>query len=304
MQTLCAEISKHLPRGKESRRLFHGRGRAFPGYQDLLIDVYDRLVFVTLFAERSPEWLSEMVHLLRQQLPQVDCIALQRRDLKQAPLEILYGELPAEPKAHEFGLDFYLRPQVGQNIGFFIDMAAGRNLVRKLSPGKKVLNLFAYSCSFSVAAIAGGARQVVNVDMNRGALELGRRNHQLNNQDLRAVSFLALEVFRSISRLRQLGPFDLIICDPPFSQGKNFTADIHWPKLISRLDGLLTPTGEVVACLNAPHLSAEYLRDLFAQFLPRFMEKELLSPGFDFPSAETGRGLSLQYFAINPSMTH
>ncbi|WP_020676061.1 class I SAM-dependent methyltransferase [Geopsychrobacter electrodiphilus] len=296
MQALIDEVKKHLPRDRESRRIFHGRGRVFPGYQDLVIDAYGGLLFVTLFASRAPEWLAELAEVLLGQFPKVKCIAVQRRNLKLTPVEILYGVWPADPMAHEAGLNFYLRPLTGQNIGFFIDMAVGRNLVRKTCEGKRVLNLFAYSCSFSVAAIAGGAQQVVNVDMNRSALELGRRNHQLNAQDLRDVSFLPLEIFRSFSRLNKLGPFDLIICDPPFAQGKNFTAETHWPKLVSRLETLLTPGGEVFACLNAPQLSTEYLRNIFTRNLPRLTEKHCLYSGEDFPESDPERGLSLQYF--------
>lgn len=296
MQTILTEVKRHLPQQGEARRLFHGRGRAFPGYQDLLIDSYGSMVWITLFAERSSEWLAQLGALLGTNLPDIDCIALQRRDLPQAPLELLYGRLPDQPLAHEAGLDYLLRPEVGQNIGFFIDMAAGRALVREIAAGKKILNLFAYSCSFSVAALTGGAQQVVNIDMNRGALDLGYKNHQLNDLDLRNASFLSHEIFRSFGRLRKLGPFDLIICDPPFSQGKNFTAETHWPKLVAKLDQLLAPGGEVIACLNTPQMSAEDLRQIFSEQLPGVRELACLDAGTDFPEADPDRGLSIQHF--------
>jgi 23S rRNA (cytosine1962-C5)-methyltransferase len=296
MELIKSVVSAHLPVGGDARRLFHGRGRSFPGYQDLLIDCYDTLIWVTLFAERSSAWLQNLKALLCSVRPSVTCIAVQRRDLPQAPIEILFGTLPMEPQALEGGLRYLLRPEVGQNIGFFIDMAAGRALVRKQAKGKKVLNLFAYSCSFSVAAIAGGARSVVNVDMNKGALELGRKNHLHNQLDMRSVSFLPLEIFRSISRLRKLGPFDLIICDPPFSQGKNFSAETHWPKLVSRLSQMLAPGGEVIACLNAPHMSATDLTKIFAEEFPSLNELSCFGAGVDFPEINPARALSIQHF--------
>lgn len=297
MKTIGDEIVRHLPRAGEARRMFHGRGRAFPAYQDLLIDSYGPLIWVTLFAGRQPEWREQLGALLRRTRPDAECIVLQRRDLPQAPLEFLHGDLPPQPLAQEVGLNYLLRPQVGQNIGFFIDMAAGRALVRRQAPGKKVLNLFAYSCSFSVAALAAGAQQVINVDMNRGALELGRRNHLLNGLDLRAATFLPHEIFRSIGSLRRLGPFDLIICDPPFSQGKNFTAESHWPKLVARLEQLLAPGGEVIACLNAPHMTSADLRDIFAAKVPGVRELSCRGAGDDFPEADPARGLSIQHFS-------
>lgn len=296
MQIIKTEILSHLPNSGEARRLFHGRGRTFPGYQDLVIDSYGSLIWVTLFADRSGEWLKQLCDLLRSIQPAAECIAVQRRDLPQASIEFLFGVLPVQPLAQEAGLTYLLRPQVGQNIGLFIDMAAGRALVRKLAIGKKVLNLFAYSCSFSVAALSAGAQQVVNVDMNRGALELGRKNHQYNDLDMRAATFLAFEIFRSMSRLRKLGPFDLIICDPPFSQGKSFTAETHWPKLVARLGQLLAPGGEVIACLNAPRMSSVDLRDIFASELPAVRELACIGPGDDFPEADKVRELSIQHF--------
>jgi 23S rRNA (cytosine1962-C5)-methyltransferase len=296
MHIIKTEIAAHLPLDGQARRMFHGRGRAFPGYQDLLVDSYGSLIWVTLFAERQAAWLAQLGDMLRGMQPEAECIVVQRRDLPQAPLEFLYGQLPLQAQAHEAGLSYLLRPQGGQNIGFFIDMAAGRALVRKLAAGKKILNLFAYSCSFSVVALAAGAQQVINVDMNRGALELGRKNHLHNGLDMRAATFLPLEIFRSISRLRKLGPFDLIICDPPFSQGRNFTADSHWPKLVARLGQLLAPRGEVIACLNAPHMTPVDLRQIFATKLPAHTEISCVGPGADFPEAEQARGLSIQHF--------
>ena len=99
-----------------------------------------------------------------------------------------------------------------------------RQWVADHSQNSRVLNLFAYTCSFSVAAIAGGAQQVVNVDMSRSALQRGRENHRLNQLDERRSTYLAVELFRSFSKLRKLGPFDLIICDPPGDQGDSFSS--------------------------------------------------------------------------------
>jgi len=298
MQTLQTEIRRHLPTGDNVRRLFHGRGHCFPGYEDLVIDAYPPLVMVMLYREREVAWLEELVELLLG-LPQPpQAILLQERFLKHAPSRLLYGELPEALDALEAGLRYRLRLGEAQNVGFFPDMAVGRRLVREVADGKKVLNLFAYSCSFSVAALAGGAAQVVNLDMNRGALELGKLNHRLNELDTRRASFLALEFFRSRSKLRKLGPFDLVICDPPASQGNSFTAERHWPKLVRSLSGLLAPGGEVLACHNAPTLGPDYLDDLFAEHLPGGELLRRLLPGDDFPEADPEAGLSLHHYRI------
>ena len=299
MQVIREEIARHLPRSGETRRLFHGRGHCFAGYEDLVIDYFPPVVMIILYRQRAQIWLDELTQLLVATLPdKPQAILLQERFLINSPSRLLQGELPESLDAQEAGHSFRLRLGEAQNIGFFPDMAVGRKVVRERAAGKSVLNLFAYSCSFSVAALSGGATQVVNLDMNRGALELGKLNHRINNIDLRQASFLPLEFFRSLSKLRKLGPFDLIICDPPASQGKSFTAERHWPKLIRTLSGLTHPGGEVLACLNAPDLGPGYLDELFTNQVPAAEKLGLFTPGNDFPEAHAESGVSLHLYRL------
>lgn len=299
MQRIGDEIARHLPRCGETRRLFHGRGHCFAGYDDLVIDYFPPVVVVVLYQPRPQAWLEDLVRLLVTVLPDPpQAILLQERFLANGPSRLLQGTLPASLDAQEAGLSFRLRLGEAQNPGFFPDMAAGRQLVRDRAAGKKMLNLFAYTCSFSVAALAGGALQVVNLDMNRGALEMGKLNHQLNGLDLRQASFLSIEFFRSINRLRKLGPFDLVVCDPPASQGKSFTARVHWPKLVRSLPDLVKPGGEVLACLSTPKLGPDYLEALFTELIPTAQPLGVFFPGEDFPEAQEGRGLSLHLYRL------
>ncbi len=299
MQILREEITKHLLRNGEMRRLFHGRGHCFADYEDLVIDYFPPVVMVILYRQRSQAWLDELTQLIVATLPdKPQAILLQERFLTNSPSRLLQGRLPESLDAQEAGLSFRLRLGKAQNIGFFPDMAVGRKLVRERAAGKRVLNLFAYSCSFSVAALAGGATQVVNLDMNRGALELGKLNHRINDIDLRQASFLPLEFFRSLSKLRKIGPFDLVICDPPASQGKSFTAEQHWPKLVRNLPSLISPGGEILACLNAPALGPDYLDALFHKLVPGAEKLGLLTPGIDFPEVRAECGVSLHLYRL------
>jgi len=290
MLMILNEIRRHLPVGQESRRLFHGRGHCFAGYEDLLIDWFQPHLMISLYAARDSDWLQELADLLRRELPEVQSILLQERYRANSSLRVLSGERPEVVYAVESGLRFQLRLHRAQNIGFFPDMARGRQLVRQLASGKRILNLFAYSCSFSVVALSAAAAHVVNLDMNKGALELGRLNHQLNDLDLRNVSFLPLEFFRSLSKLKRLAPFELIVCDPPAYQGKSFKAERDWPKLLRRLPALLAPGGEIVACLNGPHLPPEFLLQQFDDSWPQMELVKKLSPGDCFPEANPARG--------------
>ncbi len=299
MQIIHEEIMRHLPINGETRRLFHGRGQCFAGYEDLVIDYFPPVVMVILYRQRPQAWLEELTALLCSALSEPPrAILLQERFLPNGPSRLLQGDLPESLDAREAGLSFRLRLGEAQNVGFFPDMAVGRKLVRERAAGKRVLNLFAYSCSFSVAALAGGATQVVNLDMNRGALELGRRNHQINGIDLRRASFLSVEFFRSLGKVRKLGPFDLVICDPPASQGKSFTAERHWPKLVRSLPELLAPGGEIVACLNAPNLGPDYLDRLLVETFPLAENLGLYRPGEDFPEAHPECTVSLHHYQL------
>jgi 23S rRNA (cytosine1962-C5)-methyltransferase len=300
MQIIRNEIVRHLPIAGEARRLFHGRGQCFAGYDDLVIDCFPPVVMVTLYRPRPQAWLEELADLLESRLPAVPrAILLQERFLAKAPSRRLRGELPESLEALEAGLSFTLRLGAAQNIGFFPDMAAGRQAVRARAAGKSVLNLFAYSCSFSVAALAGGAERVVNLDMNRGALELGKINHRINRIDLRQASFLPMEFFRSLGKLRRLAPFDLVICDPPASQGESFTAKRHWPRLVRSLPDLVKPGGEVLACLSAPHLGPDFLDGLFAGHIPGAAKIDQFTAGEDFPEARQNCGVNLHLYRLH-----
>ncbi|MCD6582803.1 MAG: class I SAM-dependent methyltransferase [Desulfuromusa sp.] len=299
MNEIKFEIEKRVLAGNESLRLFHGRGHCFPGYEDLVIDWFKPVILVTLYCQREEDWLAQLVALLRSQLIAVETVLLQERYLRDSPSRILFGELPEEINAVEAGLKYRLRLHGAQNIGFFPDMAQGRALLKRIAAGKKILNLFSYSCSFSVTAIAAGATHVVNLDMNRGVLELGRLNHHLNNLDLRKASFLPVELFRSFSKLRKLAPFDLIICDPPGMQGDSFQSQRDWSRLVRKLPELLRPGGEMLICLSDPHLSPEYLQQLFAEFCSQAKLMEIVSAGKDFPEVERDKGLNILYYQLD-----
>ncbi|MCF6266177.1 MAG: class I SAM-dependent methyltransferase [Desulfuromusa sp.] len=298
MNLIKAEIGKRKNTGQESCRLFHGRGHCFPGYEDLVIDWFQPVALVILYRQRDETWLALLVALLHSQLVDIEAIVLQERYLWGSPSRIISGELPGEVNAMEAGLKYRLRLNAAQNIGFFPDMAQGRALLREIGKGKKILNLFSYTCSFSVAGISAGATQVVNLDMNRGALELGRLNHHLNSLDLRRASFLPIELFRSFSRLRKLAPFDLIVCDPPAEQGDHFLAQRDWPKLVRKLPSLLNPGGGLLACLSSPYIPPDKIRQLFIDLAPQAKLLQSIDSGEGFPEINREKGMKLLHYEI------
>ncbi len=294
------EVQKHLSGlAHEPRRLFHGRGVTVPEYEFLVIDWYPPLLLVTLYEDQNPDWLQLLADEIKAILgTKLKGIVVQDRSKVKALPRIIYGSAPEHLVIEEDGLRFAIAPLARQNIGFFPDMASGRQLLRSIANGKKVLNLFAYTCSLSVAAIAGGADQVVNLDMNRNLLERGRENHRLNNHDLRRVSFLPYNLFKSFGRLQKLGPFDLVIIDPPYLQKGSFKAERDWPKILRKLPSLLSRNGEIIAAVSAPELGRRFLHNQVKEHLPDADLISGLTAGSDFPEADEDKGLHIQHYRI------
>lgn len=258
---------------------------------------------MSVFKEPSHDFLRALTHGLRAITEQTlwqhsgaQSMLVQHRSQSGSPIEVIWGELAARPVIQEHDLHYQLVLGRNQNHGLFLDMRLGRQWVREQAAQQRVLNLFAYTCGFSVAALAGGADKVVNLDMARGMLSRGRENHQLNQQDLRKVTFLGHDVFRSWGRLRTLGPYELIIIDPPSFQKGSFAATTDYHKILRRLPQLLARGAKVLACVNAPALGSQFLIDSMAEHAPslRFV-KRLANPA-EFSDIDAQAGLKALVF--------
>ena len=295
---------KLFPSCNDARRLFHGRGWTYEGLNFINIDAFPPLVLITLYQEPEEQWLADLVHaiisLLKEQ-GQVQGLMIQRRHLQGAPRQMLWGVKPEGLVITENGLHYEVRLSEAQNNGFFLDMILGREWVRQNAEGKHVLNLFAYSCSFSVAALAGGARSVINVDMNRRILEQGRNNHRLNNLNLKAVEFFAHNIFKSWGKLKRKGPYDLLILDPPYFQKGSFSMEKDYAKLIRRIPELLRPRGLILATLNSPSKESQDLIDLFTENCSACVLRERLPNPPDFPEKFPERNLKVMQFHYLPA---
>jgi 23S rRNA (cytosine1962-C5)-methyltransferase len=116
----------------------------------------------------------------------------------------------------ENGIRFLLRPYDGYSVGLFLEHRDNRRRVRERAAGRTVLNAFAYTCGFSVAAALGGAAATFSVDVSKRYLEWGKRNFAANNLELTGHTFICSDVFDYYRRAKRQGRrFDLIILDPP-----------------------------------------------------------------------------------------
>ena len=279
----------------ETRRLFHGRGRCWPGLEQLTVDWLQGVLLVALFKQPEAAHLQALKHLLQAEFG-THTIALQHRYLPHSTTEWLAGDAVDEKVITEGGLRYLIDLGKKQNSGLFLDMRYGRNWVREQATGQRVLNLFAYTCGFSVAAIEGGADHVVNLDMARGALSRGRDNHRLNGHDLSKVSFLGHDLFKSWAKVTNSGPYDLVIIDPPSFQKGSFLLTKDYQRVLRRLPDLLTPQGTVLACMNDPAFGEDFLIDGVTREAPglRFVERLQNPP--EFPDIDPQSGLKALVF--------
>lgn len=284
----------------ETRRLFHGRGRCWPGLEQITVDWLQDVLLVALFREPPEGQLEELEAMLRSlaasEVWPGAAIHIQHRYLPDSPGQWLLGEPCVHKVIVEDGLRYQLDLGQKQNNGLFLDMRYGRRWVREQAAGRRVLNLFAYTCGFSVAAIAGGAQQVVNLDMSKAALSRGRDNHRLNGHDLSRVGFLGHELFKSWGKVRKSAPYDLIIIDPPSFQKGSFALTQDYAKILRRLPELLAEGGTVLACVNDPGVGPEFLIQGMAEQAPGLTFIERLENAPEFPDVDTEGGLKALVF--------
>jgi 23S rRNA (cytosine1962-C5)-methyltransferase len=177
-----------------------------------------------------------------------------RRD-DVAPSEPIAGE-PAPPAITivEGGVDYEAHLGDGLSTGLFLDQRDNRRRVRELAAGARMLNLFAYTGSFSVVAALGGARSTTTVDVSPTVLAWAERNLARHGFTAPAHAIVESDVFAYLERAAQRGErFDLVVLDPPsFSTTKTsrFSAESAYRELAERTFRVLAPAGRLLACTN------------------------------------------------------
>ena len=289
---------------KEASRVFHGRGQCYEGLGFINVDWFHPVVWIVVYGEQESQLIEGVKRLfthIAEQQDHIQAVCFQQRLRGQSKQELWYGSIPDQVYAHELGVNYELELSANQNIGFFLDAKPARQWLRKNAIDKRVLNMFAYTCSFSVAALQGlqegNAKHVVNIDMAKGPIAQGQKNHQLNHIDLEKVSFLPHDIFRSMRNLEKRGPYDIIVIDPPSRQRRSFEADKDYVKLLKKLSPLMHEQTQILALLNAPYLDEHFLPQAFAEALPSFKLIKRLTQRDDFPEKDLACCLKMQLFS-------
>jgi 23S rRNA (cytosine1962-C5)-methyltransferase len=187
--------------------------------------------------------------------------------------------------AKENDLNFEFRPDQGLSPGLFLDQRENRQAVQALSSGKRVLNLFSYTCGFSLAAAKGGASEVASVDVSSAFLDWGKRNFERNDLDPKQYEFFAADTFFFLDRAaKRKRKFDLIILDPPsFSRSKDmvFSLEKDFAKLVQACERALAPQGKMLVSTNFETWTEDDLHKRIKKALPH-CKIESARQGLDF----------------------
>lgn len=281
------------------QRIFHGRGHHYAGLSHVNVDWLAPVILITLYQAVEDDWLAEQVENILELAAfngKCESIQIQHRYLKYAPIDVVWGKEITRTVVEEFGLNYHILLGQSQNIGLFLDMSNGRRWLKDNAKDKNVLNLFAYTCAFSVAGIAGGAKQVVNIDMAKASLSKGRENHKLNDHDLKKVKFEGVDIFKSYGRLKKYGPYDILVCDPPSFQKGSVDISRDYKKIIKRIPQLMNDCADIILCLNSPDLSEDFLLTEVERECPECTFIAKIENPEVFIEAEEGKGLKVLRF--------
>jgi len=233
--------------------------------RDILISFKSVLVRERLIQELR-EWASGTVV----NFGRIFALFVPRKSEQREPPRLICGD-PAEnlqtivtERRLKFGIDF----GAGFSVGLFPDQRENRSHVRRIAP-KRLLNCFAYTCSFSVSAAYVGAT-TLNIDLSKKSLVRGRESFALNNLATMGHRFIADDVMTVLPRLARKGEkFDVIILDPPtFSRspgGKTFHVENDFEKLLVASLELTERNSHVLVSTNCSTLR-EHALEVMARY--------------------------------------
>lgn len=165
------------------------------------------------------------------------------------------ASLPLETEVREGGVLYGIDFAAGYSHGLFLDQRANRAALRRFAP-RRLLNTFAYTCSFSVvAALAGG--ETLSLDLSRKSLDRGRANFTRNGLDpAGGHRFLADDVLDVLPRLARRGEkFDAIVLDPPTfsrgSKGRVWKVEDHFAALLDAALQVAVPGARLLLSTNS-----------------------------------------------------
>ncbi len=285
-----------------SCRLIFGEADFLPG---IVIDKFADVLVVESLAlgidRLKPMIVDKLVKVLAEDQIQIRGI-YERSDAKvrlQEGMERFKGFIgaPFDTKVEivENGVRYLVDVRDGQKTGFFLDQKYNRQAIRRLCPGKRVLDCFTHTGSFALNAGAAGAASVLGVDASQLAIDQARENAALNGLS-GTVSFQCADVFELLPQLEGAGErFDVVILDPPaFTKSRSSIKNAVRGYREINLRGLkLVKDGGYLATCSCSHfmdpaLFAKTIREAAAGVHKRLRQVEYRTQAPDHPILWSG----------------
>ena len=257
------------PVQRSAFRLFNGFTEGEP---NLVIDLYASTLVFHNYAEQPAQGMAlvqQAKDLLLSQYTWIRAgISKTRMGKTQEDRRgtLMFGETP-DRKIREHGVWYSVDLTMNRDASFYLDTRNLRQWLKENTKDKAVLNTFAYTGSLGVAAMAGGASRVVQLDLNRQFLNLAKASYTLNGFPINKGSFVAADFFPAMGRFKRSGEkFDCVLIDPPFfsttSRGRVDLVN-QSARLINKVRPLINDGGTLVAINNALYVSGrEYMQTL------------------------------------------
>lgn len=244
------------------------------GLSGLTVDQYDQNLVLQFTSLGLVQRKKVIIGLLAEMLqPQGIYLRTERGIGEQEGLELqdslVWGTMPSEPIIiNEGTVRFQVNLSEGQKTGFYLDQRDNHQAVAKYAPGRRMLDAFSYSGGFGLHAAKAGAASVLCIDGSEGAIELGKKNAELNQLSDK-VTFERSDVFKYLElSLQASAKFDLIVLDPPKfarSQSAIETALKGYRRLQALSLQLLNPEGILVLCCCSGLIKMHELEEITAQ---------------------------------------
>ncbi|ANA41302.1 SAM-dependent methyltransferase [Geobacter anodireducens] len=265
----------HVPLEEtDAYRLVNGEGDGLPG---ITVDRYGDYLMVQLYCGGWRPHLPELTRVLAGALKPAGIYEKTRprntRELEAVSDTKRYGRLlagaaaPPRLAVRENGLTFLVELERGLNTGLFLDQRANRGQLMARTAGKRVLNLFAYTGAFSVAAAAGGASRVTSVDASPTYTDWAKAHFEANRLNPKRHEFIVGDCMDTLAELaRRQERFDIVLMDPPsFSttSKSRFTTRGGTSDLVAASLPLLAEGGLLITSSNHQKVDvADYLKEL------------------------------------------
>lgn len=210
-------------RGLEAYRIYDADLEEYP----LTVDRYGDRLYVAVYLrpdEPPPEAYRLPIAEALDTGPEFIHFKIRKRQSGSQQYEKLDG-LQAEFMISEYGRRFLVNLDDYLDTGLFLDHRETRRMVGEAAAGKRVLNLFAYTCSFGVYAATAGAERVDNLDLSNTYLDWGQHNFAANGIDAARHGFIKADALRWLAEA-PINPYDLIVLDPPTFSNSKMMVDV------------------------------------------------------------------------------